>query len=354
MSDILVLCPGRAGRRIVEDQLSTVAAEVAYLNVRSELRSSVAGTGARAIVSDLFDGDGRPTAAFLRNLNQEFPELKIVLSYDPSPAALDDVFDAAMSEVRFAFAARPFNHLGYLLEPLLAAGSTRPASGAAGLVTQVVPQVDTAPARRCLTLASVNPAHRVTLRQLARFCDATERTLYRHLEALAPPKLLLSGLAWPQANYFLTSLHWNPRQVAAYFDYPRPALLIDLLGAYVESGLWRLGLDASVDGIAAATAESSVSDSEWLHHRRFRISEGRDAAAAAADPTIAEQTPVSGVRPKQIGDRVVSLLGSGLSPIEIVRRLWRRHDLDLPYLYRGVMQVVQTVRSRGIVEEIRA
>jgi hypothetical protein len=128
-----------------------------------------------------------------------------------------------------------------------------------------------------------------------------------------------------------------------------------LLGDYVESGLWALGLDASVDGIAAATAEvcDNKAEPDWLHHRRFRISSD-DAASAAGETVVFEQSPRSGARPKQISKNVVSLLGSGMSPIEIVRRLWRRHDLDLPYLYRGVMQVVQAVRSHGVVEEIHS
>src|SRR5258706_4128296 len=95
MPDILALCPGRGGRRIVEGQLRNIRAEVMYLNTRSELRIAAAASGVKAVVSDLFDGDGRPMAAFLRDLNHELPELKIVLSYDPSPAALDDVLDAA-------------------------------------------------------------------------------------------------------------------------------------------------------------------------------------------------------------------------------------------------------------------
>jgi hypothetical protein len=113
---------------------------------------------------------------------------------------LDDVFDAATCDGRFAFAARPLNHVGHLLVPLLASPSTRPPSAAATLVERVVPQVNTAAARRCLTLATVNPADRMTLRQLAACCGATDRTLHRHLETLAAPKLLLTALAWPQAS----------------------------------------------------------------------------------------------------------------------------------------------------------
>jgi hypothetical protein len=89
-----------------------------------------------------------------------------------------------------------------------------------------------------------------------------------------------------------------------------------------------------------------------LHRRRFRICADRTVAAAAGESVVFEDGLRGGSRQKQIGGRVVSLLDSGLSPIEIVGRLWRRHDLDLPHIYRGVMQVVQVVRSQGAVEEI--
>ena len=36
--------------------------------------------------------------------------------------------------------------------------------------------------------------------------------------------------------------------------------------------------------------------------------------------------------------------------LEIVRRLWRRHELDPGHLYRGVVQTVETLQPRGPVE----
>ncbi len=351
MPEILVLCSGREGRRIVEDQLKNIRGEVAYLDSRTDLRIAATESGVRAVVSDLFDGDGRPTAAFLRDLNHECPEIKIILSYDPSPAALDDVFDVVTCGARVAFAARPFNHIGHLLAPMLTLGSPRPPSMASHLVTQVVGRVDTTAARRCLTLASVNPAHRLTIAEVARFCDATERTLYRHLEALAPAKVVLSALAWPQANYLLTALRWRARQVAAYFGYPRPAYLIDLLADYAESGLWRLGLDAGIDDIVACTANASDNNEQWLHHRRFRARSEMAFALVDDHGKVMEDMPWTPNRRHELGERILRLLGGGVSPIEVVRRLWRGYDISPGHLYRSVMQLVQAMRSGGLVEE---
>src|SRR3954469_1451174 len=119
MPEVLVLCPGREGRRIVEDQLSTLDAEVAYISTRKELRAMAAVSSVKAVVSDLYDGEGRSVTPLLRELSHDVPELKLVVSYKPSPAALDDVLDTATSGVRVAFAARPFCHVGRFLEPLL-------------------------------------------------------------------------------------------------------------------------------------------------------------------------------------------------------------------------------------------
>jgi hypothetical protein len=47
----------------------------------------------------------------------------------------------------------------------------------------------------------------------------------------------------------------------------------------------------------------------------------------------------------------LALLGGGLSPMDIVRRLWRRYDVAPGHLYRAVMQLVDAVRSGGLVEE---
>src|SRR5438045_416305 len=104
MPEILVLCSGQESRRVVEDQLGNLRAEVGYLSTRGELRIAAAASDVKAVVSDLVDGDGRPTGSYLRDLNHEFPELKIVVSYDPSPAALDDVLDLATCGARLAFA----------------------------------------------------------------------------------------------------------------------------------------------------------------------------------------------------------------------------------------------------------
>jgi hypothetical protein len=347
MPEILVLCPGRESRRIVGDQLQDIRGEVAYLDTRSELRIAAAASGVRAVVSDLYDGDGKPTAPLWRDLNHECPELQIVLSYDPSPAALDDILEVATSGARLAFAARPFNHVGYLLRPLLAERSMRPPSAAGSLVMRVVPQVETTGARRCLTLATVNPAHRFNILQVARFCDTTERTLYRHLAVLAPPKLALTALAWPQANYLLTVLHWRGRQVADFFGYHRPAQLIDLLADYVESGLWHLGLDTAVDGAAALTAGATAGE-PWLHRQRFRARGELELALGGI--TFLDDLPWSYRRRTELGQRILALLGGGLAPIDIVRRLWSRYDMGPGPLYRSVMQLVHAVRSGGLID----
>lgn len=349
MPEILALTPGREGRRVVEGQLRNIRAEVTYLNSRSELRFAVAAGGVRAVVSDLFDGDGRPMAPFLRDLNHEFPELKIVLSYDPSPAALDDVLDAATCGARFAFCARPFNDVGQLLEPMLALRSSRPPSAADSLVVRVVPNAETAAARRCLTLATVSPAHRMTIRQVARFCDTTERTLYRHLESIASPKLLLSALAWPQANYLLTVLRWRARQVADFFGYHRPALLIDLLADYVESGLWNLGLDAAVDGTASVAADALEQGEDWIHRRQFRLR--AELGLMRNRVTVLNDPSWSKGRRDELGDRILALLGGGSTPMGIVRQLWRRYDIAPGDLYGTVMRLVDAARSGGVVED---
>jgi AcrR family transcriptional regulator len=351
MPEILALSPGREGRRVVEGQLRNIRAEVTYLNSRSELRLAVTAGGVRAVVSDLFDGDGRPMAPFLRDLNHEFPELKIVLSYDPSPATLDDVLDAATCGARFAFCARAFNDVGQLLEPMLALRSSRPPSAAESLVVRVVPNAETAAARRCLTLATVSPAHRMTIRQVARFCDTTERTLYRHLESIASPKLLLSALAWPQANYLLTVLHWRARQVADFFGYHRPALLIDLLADYVESGLWNLGLDAAVDGTASVAADALEQGEEWIHRRHFRPRGELALELVMGRVTVLNDMAWTSGRRDELGERILTLLSGGLSPMEIVRHLWRRYDMAPGHLYGAVMQMVEAVRSGGLIEE---
>jgi hypothetical protein len=346
MPEILVLCPGREGRRLAEEQLGDLRAEVAYLHTRKELRTLVMESGVKAVVSDLFDGEGRPVTPLLRELNHEAPELRIVLSYKPSPAALDDVLDIATSGVRVAFAARPFSHLGRLLEPLLLSESTRPPSTAESLLLRVIPRVETVPARRCLTLAAVNPVPQLGIDTVARFCDITHRTLYRHLEELGPPKLLLSALAWPQANYLLTGLHWTARQVADYCGLRRPALLIDLLGDYLESGLWKLGLDPSVDGVAAATAERDGG--------KFRSSAAPHPASSIGNVAGLEERGWKHLRLQQVSEKIAALVRSGKSPLEIVRRLWHRHELDPGHLYRGVVQTVEEMRSQGPIEQVES
>lgn len=356
MPDILALCSGREGRRIVEDQLRNVRAEVAYTATRSELRIAVAESDVRVVVSDIFDGDGRPMAAFLRDLNYEFPELKIILSYDPSPAALDDVLDAATSGARYAFAARPFNHLGRLVGPLLMAGSMRPPSAADNLIVRVVPRAETTFARRFLTFASVNPIHRLNVKRIARYCGTTERTLCRHLEMIGPPRMLLNALAWPQANYLISSLRWRPKQVASYFGFDRPVFLIDLLTDYVESGLWQLGLDTAVDGIAALTAEAQQQSGAWLHHSYFHPCNQRDLVHVMGHAQWLDQVPWSCNHRNELGHRILMLLGTGAAPMEIVRRLWRRYDVAPGYLYRAVMHVVYEAHAssrtdRTVLEE---
>lgn len=352
MPEILVLCPGREGRRIVEEQLSNLGVEVVYLNTRSELRARAAESGVKAVVTDLFDGEGRPVTSLLRELNHDVPELKLVLSYAPSPAALDDVLDVATSGMRVAFAARPFNDVGRLLDPLLVSPSTRAPSIAESLLLRVIPRAATVPARRYLTLASVNPVPQLDIFKIARFCDITHRTLYRHLEEFGPPKLLLSALAWPQVNYLLTGLHWTARQTAAYCGFRRPALLIDLLGDYVESGLWKLGLDPSVDSVAAAMAERETSDSRWPGRRGLRHSTDRSLTPSVGQPITLEEGTWKSFRLQQVREKIVVLARSGMSPLAIVRRLWHRHELDPGQLYRGVAQTVEETQSQGPPEQV--
>jgi len=359
MPEVLVLCPGREGRRIVEDQLSKLDAEVAYVSTRKELRTLAGTSSVKAVVSDLYDGEGRPVTPLLRELNHDIPDLKLVVSYKPSPAALDDVLDTATSDVRAAFAARPFCHVGRLLEPLLLTESTRPPGLAESLLLRIVPLAKTAPARRCLTLACVNPVPQLDIYSVARFCDITHRTLYRHLEEFGPPKLLLSALAWPQVNYLLTGLRWTARQAAVYSGLRRPAMLIDLLGDYIASGLWRLGLDPSVDDVAAAMVEREVAAAKptrarptrATHQRGLRQRTGESesraepAAPHASGETIRlEDGAWKSVRLQQVREKIVTLANDDVPPLEIVRRLWRRHELDPSRLYRGVAQALQETR----------
>lgn len=351
MPEILVLCPGREGRHTLEAQLHRLQLDVAYFNTRSELRSGALDRCVTAIVVDLFDSEGRPVLPLLRELNRDVPELRIVVSYKPSPAMLDDVLDAATSGVRAAFAARPFNDVGQLLESLLFSESARAPSTAGTILLRVVPLAETVPVRRFLTLASVNPVPHLDIDSVARFCGVTYRTLYRHLEELGPPKLLLSALAWPQVTYLLTGLHWSARHAAVYCGFRRPAMLIDLLGDYLESRLWKLGLDPSVDGVAAATAERDDADTVWWE----RYEDHHDhpppvLTLSTGDPAIGNQETWQNLRLEMANERITALASSGMAPLEIVRRLWRRHEPDLGHLYRGVVQTMEMLQLRGPVE----
>jgi hypothetical protein len=343
MPEILVLCPGREGRHTLEAQLHRLELDVAYFNTRSELRSGALDRRVKAIVVDLFDGEGRPVLPLLRDLNRDVPELRIVVSYKPSPAALDDGLDAATSGIRAAFAARPFNDVGQLLASLLFVESARAPSTAEAILLRVVPLAATVPVRRFLTLASVNPVPQLDIDSVARFCGVTYRTLYRHLEGIGPPKLLLSALAWPQVTYLLTGLHWSARQAAAYCRFRRPAMLIDLLGDYLESGLWKLGLDPSVDGVAAATAERDEAEAGWPA-RDEEHQEGHASVLTSAGDATANEGTWQHLRLEMANERITALASTGMAPLEIVRRLWRRHELDPGHLYRGVVRTVETLQ----------
>lgn len=351
MPGILVLCPGREGRRIVENQLRNIRAEVVYLSTHRELRVAAAASGVQAVVSDLFDGDGSPVAPFLRDLNREFPELKIVVSYDPAPAVLDDIQEMVASGARCAFAARSHHGLDLLLGPLLAERTTRSPSAAERVLARVIPHATTAAARRCLTFASVNPAHRIRTPLVAQYCNVTDRTLSRHLESIGPLKSIINGLAWTQANYMLTALRWRAAQVAKYFGLMRPAYLIDLLADYVESGLWQLGLDEAVDGVTAVAVNTAKRKAIWPHRQNFLPCAELERVLLAGRIAALEEMSWSPQRRDEIGHRILSLLGGGLSPMEIVRRLWTHYDVLPGHLYRGVMQLVHALRSDGLVKD---
>lgn len=345
---IFALCTG-TGRRMIEDQLARVRATVTYEYPAYDGKERELPADVRVIVADLFDPTGQPAAPHLRALRAANPGIPAIISYEPTSAALDDVLDAATAGVPLAFAARGLHDLSHLLGPLLQQDSGRAPSAAAHLLLQIIPKVRTSAARRCVTFGLIHPVHHLTLDTIAALCQVSPRGLHHQLAHLASPKLMLNALAWPQASYMLSALRWRPGEVAAYFGYPRPVLLVPLLLDYVESGLWKFGLDDGVDAAAANVAEWSKG--RWPHRRSYQVRGQGSLAFAGADIG-----PVAGVlwsreREMEFRGRILSLLQAGRSPVRIVRRLWSRYDMPLGALYWDVMQVVHAMSSAGLVEE---